>query len=381
MDIAVAAVMVPHAIATAFRCWRLRANIDRGVLVRFGLLSAAGGLAGALLYTRLAPRMLAQVLGALLLLTATAQLTGWSRRWRPHGTVVPALGLTSGLFGGLAGNQGGLRAAALSAFDLAPAAFVATATATGLLVDLARAPVYFWTAGPQLLELAAPLAISDGGRAHRHSRRRAHSDGAVGGTVRTRCRRSDWRAGHLAADLGVRSCFATSRRKTCRWGADRARRCGKTRPDPRGCETIARPPNTLPRRRTLGLRFIQERRRSHDPTAPPADDTPPSKLTVTLTPFGPTPAVLERIAGNLLRLSALKKRLHRTRYRLLSIAPLEAEPETQVQARRRAGPIPRDHLRLHEQCHHPGGWERFQASPDRDYRVQQPAAPDPRRVR
>ena len=163
MDVAVAAVMVPHAIATAFRCWRLRASIDRGVLIRFGLLSAAGGLAGALLYTRLAPRMLAQVLGALLLLTATAQLTGWSRRWRPHGTAVPALGLASGLFGGLAGNQGGLRAAALSAFDLGPAAFVATATATGLLVDLARAPVYLWTAGPQLLELAAPLAIATAG--------------------------------------------------------------------------------------------------------------------------------------------------------------------------------------------------------------------------
>ena len=163
MDVAVAAVMVPHAAATALRCWRLRANIDRRVLIRFGLLSAAGGLAGALLYTRLAPQMLSKVLGALLLLTAMAQLTGWSRSWRPQGPVVPALGLASGLFGGLAGNQGGLRAAALSAFDLRPAAFVATATATGLLVDLARAPVYLWTAGPRLLDLAVPLGVATAG--------------------------------------------------------------------------------------------------------------------------------------------------------------------------------------------------------------------------
>ena len=45
---AVALVMLPHAVATAVRCWRLRAHVDRRVLVRFGLLSAAGALAGAL---------------------------------------------------------------------------------------------------------------------------------------------------------------------------------------------------------------------------------------------------------------------------------------------------------------------------------------------
>ena len=49
---AVAAVAIPHAAATALRCWRLRSNIDWAVLRGFGLLSAAGGLIGALLYTR-----------------------------------------------------------------------------------------------------------------------------------------------------------------------------------------------------------------------------------------------------------------------------------------------------------------------------------------
>ena len=50
---AVAAVTIPHILATALRCWRLRAHIDRSVLLRFGVLSAAGGLLGALLYTKL----------------------------------------------------------------------------------------------------------------------------------------------------------------------------------------------------------------------------------------------------------------------------------------------------------------------------------------
>jgi uncharacterized membrane protein YfcA len=142
---AVALVTLPHAAATAVRCWRLRAHVDRTVLVRFGLLSAAGALAGALIYTRLGPG---------------AQLTGWASRWRPHGAVVALFGLMSGFFGGIAGNQGGLRSAALTAFGLSPLGFVATATATGLLVDAARTPVYLWHSGPLLLTLWAPIIVA-----------------------------------------------------------------------------------------------------------------------------------------------------------------------------------------------------------------------------
>ena len=163
MGIAVAAVTIPHALATAFRCWRLRAGIDRAVLVRFGLLSAAGALAGALIYTRLGPSALTRILGALLLLTSVAQLSGWSSRWRPHGPLVAVFGLASGFFGGIAGNQGGLRAAALLAFGLSPKAFVATATATGLMVDAARTPIYLWHSGPQLLSRAAPIGVAASG--------------------------------------------------------------------------------------------------------------------------------------------------------------------------------------------------------------------------
>lgn len=141
-SLAVAAVTLPHLLATALRCYRLRRDIDAGVLRRFGLLSAGGGLAGALVYARLGPTVLTGVLGALLVLTAVANLTGLFAQRQPRGAVTALLGLSSGFFGGLAGNQGGLRSAALSAFALTPKAFVATSTATGLLVDLARTPVY-----------------------------------------------------------------------------------------------------------------------------------------------------------------------------------------------------------------------------------------------
>ena len=45
---AMALVTSPHAAATAVR-WHLRAHVDRTVLVRFGLLSAAVAMAGALI--------------------------------------------------------------------------------------------------------------------------------------------------------------------------------------------------------------------------------------------------------------------------------------------------------------------------------------------
>ena len=162
-DVAVACVALPHAAATALRCWRLRRHIDRGVLRQFGLLSAAGGLAGALAYAVVTAPVLTRVLGALLVLTAVAQLSGWSRRWKPQGASVALLGLGSGFFGGIAGNQGGLRASALSAFALSPAAFVATSTATGLLVDAARTPVYIYLAGHAMLDLWVPITVACGG--------------------------------------------------------------------------------------------------------------------------------------------------------------------------------------------------------------------------
>jgi uncharacterized membrane protein YfcA len=157
---AVAAVAIPHAAATALRCWRLRANIDWAVVRSFGLLSAAGGLIGALLYTRFSNAALTLTLGLLLLSTAVATIVDLPSRVRVRGTVIGVLGLLSGLFGGLAGNQGGLRAAAMLSLSLPPVRYVATATATAMMVDLVRTPIYVWQAGGVLRSLIVPLSVA-----------------------------------------------------------------------------------------------------------------------------------------------------------------------------------------------------------------------------
>jgi uncharacterized membrane protein YfcA len=140
---AVAAVSVPHAAGTALRFWLLRRHVDWSVMWSFGVTSAAGGLAGALAYEASGNRALGAVFGALLLFAAIGEYTGLMRRVRfGRGSAYAAGGL-SGFFGGLVGNQGGIRAAALLGFKVRQEAFVATATAIALVVDAARMPVYF----------------------------------------------------------------------------------------------------------------------------------------------------------------------------------------------------------------------------------------------
>lgn len=161
--IAVAAVSIPHLIGTAIRFWMLSGGIDRRVLWSFGLTSAAGGLAGAMLYETSTSRALTIVFGLLLLFAAFSEMSGLARRMRFHGWVAWVAGALSGLLGGLVGNQGGIRSAALLGFDLQKQLFVGTATAIALFVDGARVPIYVYTQHEQLRMLLPVIALATAG--------------------------------------------------------------------------------------------------------------------------------------------------------------------------------------------------------------------------
>ncbi|MCC6729977.1 MAG: sulfite exporter TauE/SafE family protein [Chthonomonadales bacterium] len=161
--LAVACISVPHAAATALRLWMLRSHVDRHVLWSFGLTSAAGGLVGALLHAYAASRALAVVFGALLLFAGVMGYTGLARRMRFGRREAWVAGALSGGFGGLVGNQGGIRSAALLGFDVSRDAFVATATAIGLVVDAARMPIYLAAEGGRMAVVWPLVAISTAG--------------------------------------------------------------------------------------------------------------------------------------------------------------------------------------------------------------------------
>jgi uncharacterized membrane protein YfcA len=151
--LAVAAVAIPHAVGTAQRFWLLRGHVDRRVLLGFGIASAVGGLAGALAHVWVSSRALAVVFGVVVAIAGAAELTGWMRKvhWG-HGSAWVA-GSVSGALGGLVGNQGGIRTAALLGFEVPKESFVATATAIGLFVDGARLPVYLATQWRDLVHI------------------------------------------------------------------------------------------------------------------------------------------------------------------------------------------------------------------------------------
>ncbi len=161
--LAVAAVSIPHVIGTAQRMWRLRRHVDRGLLLRFGLPSAAGGMAGAFLLQSMSNRGATALFAALLLFVGIGEWTGRLSRLRFHGSVAYIAGAASGLLGGLVGNQGGIRSAALLGFNAPKERFVATATAVGLIVDGARLPIYLAQEHGRLLAIWVPIAAAAAG--------------------------------------------------------------------------------------------------------------------------------------------------------------------------------------------------------------------------
>jgi uncharacterized membrane protein YfcA len=157
--LAVAMTAVVHLLNNLFKLGLLARDADKGMIIRFGLPSMAGALAGALLleavqrippvasYTTfhghtatvtwigLVIGTLVAGFGVLEVMPVGAKLALPSR-WLPVG------GLISGFFGGLSGHQGALRSAFLVNSGLSPAALVATRAVIAVMVDVTRLIVY-----------------------------------------------------------------------------------------------------------------------------------------------------------------------------------------------------------------------------------------------
>jgi len=88
MKAAVGAVSIPHVIATAIRFWKLRRDVDRKVLLGFGVMNACGALIGAFAHSRVGGSALTAVLGVLLVFRR-GYWTPWVYRqgsiWKDYG--------------------------------------------------------------------------------------------------------------------------------------------------------------------------------------------------------------------------------------------------------------------------------------------------------
>jgi uncharacterized membrane protein YfcA len=158
--LAVAVVSIPHFIGPFVRFVRLRKYVNRRVAFTFGVASAIGGLGGAVLNAYVAGPTLGYILGALLVFAGLSGISGFADRLQLRGRLSWIGGFISAALGGLVGNQGGIRSAAMLGFHLTKESFVATATAIALVVDGARVPVYLVSQPEGMLNLWPIVCLS-----------------------------------------------------------------------------------------------------------------------------------------------------------------------------------------------------------------------------
>ena len=80
--VAIALVSLPHFLGSDSRFWILKSKVNRKILVRFGLLSATGGLAGALLHIFFVSDLLQVVFAVMLTLAGILGILQVSERSR-----------------------------------------------------------------------------------------------------------------------------------------------------------------------------------------------------------------------------------------------------------------------------------------------------------
>lgn len=156
--LAVAAVAVPHFVAGVIRTAQLRSKIDWRVFTPFAVMSALFTLAGALLQSRVSSSIVTHVFAGLLVVSGLLGFTGLLKREHKGKAAAWVAGGAAGFFGGLCGEQGGLRAAGLMGFGLSKEAFVATGAAVGVVGDLVRIPIYAVRQWDDLQQTWLPVA-------------------------------------------------------------------------------------------------------------------------------------------------------------------------------------------------------------------------------
>jgi len=161
--LAVAAAAIPHFLGNGVRLWTLRRRLDKDVLKTFGLMSAVGALGGALLHAFVAAQPLKIAMAVILIIAGALGIFGLIEHLRMGRRGAWMAGGLSGFLGGLVGNQGGIRAAAMLALDVRKEVFVATAVAIALVVDGARMPVYAFSVGRELMHVWPIVATASGG--------------------------------------------------------------------------------------------------------------------------------------------------------------------------------------------------------------------------
>ncbi len=149
VPVAIAITAVVHLLNNLFKLGLRWRQINKSVLLAFGIPALLAAIPGAFLldYLAVLPALMEYqwlgasysitpvklVAGILLIVFATAEIVPFLNRLSKSHAGLPVGGLLSGFFGGLSGNQGAFRSAFLIKAGLTKASFVATSAAIAAL--------------------------------------------------------------------------------------------------------------------------------------------------------------------------------------------------------------------------------------------------------
>ncbi|MBX9724426.1 MAG: TSUP family transporter, partial [Candidatus Obscuribacterales bacterium] len=100
LQLAVAAVSIPHVLGTAARFALIHKNLRKDIFISFGIWSAIGGLSGALIHNLAKNPTLITVFAGLLIFAGGVGTVGLSEKLRCPQKASWLAGLLSGIFGG-----------------------------------------------------------------------------------------------------------------------------------------------------------------------------------------------------------------------------------------------------------------------------------------
>jgi uncharacterized membrane protein YfcA len=157
-EIAIAFTGLVHFSNNIFKFFLVGKNIDKKVLIRFGLPSVIAAFVGSYILLLIDDNivifsyyffdkkidviLIKFLISILLIIFAIIDLTPQIKDLHFDKKYLPLGGFLSGFFGGLSGNQGALRSVFLVKHGLEKSVFVATTVAISSLVDITRLSVY-----------------------------------------------------------------------------------------------------------------------------------------------------------------------------------------------------------------------------------------------
>jgi uncharacterized membrane protein YfcA len=154
LEVAIALTGIVHLLNNLFKFSLVFREIDKDVLLKFGLTAIFGAFLGAFLLGKLSEgnilyqynlsgklheiTIIKVVIASLLCIFVFLESSSKIKKIQLEAKYLPFGGILSGFFGGLSGNQGALRSMFLVKAGLSKESFIATGIAIACLIDITR---------------------------------------------------------------------------------------------------------------------------------------------------------------------------------------------------------------------------------------------------